>query len=164
VFSNTIQPPAGTEIINLVANYLVEYNNNPALNSSVLYSQTLHTGATGTITLNAFDHRSTRLTFTGLEPGDEVNFREYDYSLHPWCITSLVNYSVAYITIPTLIAGADGTVEVYVDIFAENANCNFRINGQPSAADAWYSFSSGSYPEGRNSFYGQHFIINCSGL
>lgn len=162
VFSNIIQPPAGTERISVYAYYVVEYNNNPALNAVVLYSSGTYTDPITTILLNAFKHDSTRLTFTDLRPGDEISFREFDASLHPWSIPTYGNKPEQVNSIPTLTVGTDGTLEVYVNIHSENKSCNFRINGQPSGE--WYSFNPEPYPEGKPNYKGQHYIINCLGL
>lgn len=65
--------------------------------------------------------------------------------------------------IPTLTAGADGTITLYAIIYSENKNCYFRIGNQPAGGE-WYAFNPGAFPETKSSFNGLSYTIDCTAL
>lgn len=168
VYSNTIPVIAEAAYLYIYAHYTVPYStDDAAVNSLVLFSttQTNLSAITGnTIALNPFTLAGSRIIFTGLAEGDEVSFKDPGNN---WFLISLFSVSglwnVEPQPIPTLTAGADGTITLYVGILDENTNCYFRINNQP-AGEEWYAFNPGAIPETNGSYDGLSYTIDCAAL
>jgi len=168
VFNNTIPVIAGAASLYIYAHYTVPYStDDAAVNSFVLFSTTetnLSTITGNTIALNAFTFIGSRVIFTGLTPGDKVSFKDTGNNWFLMCLFSVSGlWDVAPQPIPTLTAGADGTITLYVAIPQENTNCYFRINNQP-AGDDWYTFNPGAIPDPSSGFKGLSYTIDCTAL
>lgn len=137
-----------------------------AIMGDLLQSTTGSLADNTTVTLNPFQHRYSRITFTGLNEGDKIEFKGNGW----WHSKLDDNYERGAVLLASITADATKNAVLYAEIYASDANypCTYEFRILPGGIEAdatgWYTFDPGEPNEGTNHYFNRTYTIDCERL
>ena len=160
-YDKPLTVPPTTNSFDIIATYTAGALPGEAITGDMLNSYSNFLASTTAVTLRAFDHIHSRLTFTGLPQGDKLQFQGngwYRYTIiadnYSWVFSDPLseNYTTA-------------DPVFYAYLYSRNGTYQFRIlpGGNEANATQWYNFDPGE-PNTVGLYENRTYTINCEPL